>query len=61
LGALGCFAVNQTFEWYYKAEFLKTPCELCEDLNPHLKLCPKLSEAYPSMLEKEYKNITIIP
>ena len=37
--AVGMFAVNQTLGFFYKAEFLQTPCELCEELNPHLEEC----------------------
>lgn len=37
--ALGMLAVNQTFEFYYKAEFLKAPCNLCGELNPEVGLC----------------------
>ena len=32
--ALGMVAVNQTLDFYYKAEFLKAPCKLCLELNP---------------------------
>lgn len=31
--AIGMFAVNQTFAWYYKVEFLGNPCQLCTRLN----------------------------
>jgi hypothetical protein len=31
--AIGLFVVNQTLEFFYKAEFLKSPCGLCEELN----------------------------
>lgn len=37
--ALGIFAVNQTLTYYYKAEFLKSPCHLCAKLNPNQSLC----------------------
>lgn len=30
----GTLAVNQTLEYYYRAEFLKDPCGLCKELNP---------------------------
>ncbi len=39
--AIGLFAVNQAIEWFYKAEFLYSPCTLCGKLNPNLTLCPK--------------------
>lgn len=35
--ALGLFAINQFFAWHYKIVFLKTPCDLCMELNPHLE------------------------
>jgi len=37
--AIGLLALNQAFKWYYKIEFLKTPCQLCADLNPDLSEC----------------------
>lgn len=36
---LGVVLVNQTLGYIYKAEFLKTPCKLCEELNPQLEEC----------------------
>jgi hypothetical protein len=36
---VGMFAVNQSLSYFYKAEFLKSPCSLCEELNPHLEKC----------------------
>lgn len=37
--ALGFLAVNQTLEFFYKAHFLKAPCDLCVELNPEVKQC----------------------
>jgi len=37
--ALGTLAVNQTLGYYYKAHFLRAPCDLCGDLNPEVKNC----------------------
>lgn len=34
--AVGLFAVNQYFEFHYKAQFLKAPCALCLELNPEV-------------------------
>jgi len=34
--ALGLLAVNQFFGWYYKAELLLSPCDLCNEQNPRL-------------------------
>jgi len=36
---LGLFSFNQLISYRYKVEFIKTPCELCKELNPHLKNC----------------------
>lgn len=37
--ALGVFTINQILAYRYKAEFLKTPCALCADLNPKVSEC----------------------
>lgn len=37
--ALGLLAVNQFLAYQFKAEFLASPCDLCIELNPHLKNC----------------------
>lgn len=37
--ALSFLAVNQALGFFYKAQFLKTPCGLCGDLNPEVKIC----------------------
>jgi hypothetical protein len=42
--ALGMFIFNQTFSWYYKAELVTKPCDLCLKLNPENSLCPKINE-----------------
>ena len=36
---LGLFVVNQTLEFYYKSEFLQSPCGLCQKLNPLIEPC----------------------
>lgn len=36
---LGMLAVNQSLEFYYRAHFLRAPCDLCADLNPGVKDC----------------------
>jgi len=33
---LGLFAVNQFYEYRYKTYTLKYPCQLCEEINPHI-------------------------
>lgn len=50
--ALGMLAVNQTMGLRYKAEFLKSPCDLCEKLNPHLENCFKESSYISYSTEK---------
>lgn len=37
--AVGLFAVNQTLEYRYRAEFLQTPCSICSKLNPNVSNC----------------------
>lgn len=32
--SLGLLAINQTLQYFYKAQFLKSPCSLCKELNP---------------------------
>jgi len=39
--ALGTLAVNQTLGFYYKSQFLQSPCDLCRNLNPLLDECFK--------------------
>ena len=40
---LGMFALNQTLSYYYKSEFLQTPCSLCLEINPELEFCEKIN------------------
>lgn len=43
--AMLLLAINQAFGWFYKVQLATTPCDLCAELNPHLKECfetPKL-------------------
>lgn len=35
----GMFAINQVLEYKYNAAFLKTPCNVCTDLNPEFSSC----------------------
>jgi hypothetical protein len=37
--SLGLFSINQLISYRYKVEFIKTPCDLCRKLNPHLENC----------------------
>lgn len=45
--SIGLFALNQTLAFYYKSEFLQSPCALCEELNPHLEECFKVESYEP--------------
>ena len=38
--------VNQSLGYLYKSRFLQKPCDLCEELNPHLKDCFKDKSTY---------------
>jgi len=53
---LGLFALNQVLTFYYKSEFLQTPCALCEELNPHLKDCFRIES---NIENKNIINITL--
>jgi hypothetical protein len=61
--ALGLLAVNQYLGYHYKAIFLKTPCDLCEELNPHLKECFYTESTYTENLTDPFidklNNLTI--
>ena len=37
--ALGFFAINQGFRFFYGAHLLKAPCDLCAELNPGVQDC----------------------
>ena len=39
--AIGMFAVNQSLAYYYKSQFLQSPCSLCLTLNERLEPCFK--------------------
>jgi len=56
--ALGLFAVNQGLEFFYKAHFLKAPCDLCTELNPQFKDCISPS-AYPPLSLTNWANYSI--
>jgi hypothetical protein len=42
--SLGLFALNQTLDYIYKAQFLKNPCQLCMQLNPDVQDCIIMKE-----------------
>jgi len=58
--SLGVFAVNQALLFHYRSTFLQTPCELCEELNPHLSPCFKLASTvyYDPTTGEEIENIS---
>lgn len=37
--ALGMFIINSAMSYRYKVEFIKTPCNLCRELNPNMSEC----------------------
>ena len=37
--AIGTFAINQVLDYRYKVELLKTPCQLCAELNKNQSMC----------------------
>jgi hypothetical protein len=68
--AIGMLAVNQTLGFFYKAYFLKQPCDLCAELNPEVEECilnlnaPRASfpdgmGGWTDPYEKEIINVTI--
>jgi len=50
--SLGMLAVNQFLGFRYKSRFLASPCNLCEELNPHLENCFEESSYLPNYKEK---------
>jgi len=36
---LGMVAINQTLGFFYKSQFLQSPCALCVDINPEWGRC----------------------
>ena len=47
--AVGMLAINQSLGFFYKAHFLKQPCDLCGELNPEVKQCIEdLNDPRPS-------------
>lgn len=57
---MGLFAVNQTLGYIYKAHFLKSPCNLCAQLNPDVRNCVvgKVPQYFTS---EGWKNDTSTP
>jgi hypothetical protein len=37
--ALGIFIINSVIDYRYKVVFIKSPCALCQELNPEVKEC----------------------
>jgi hypothetical protein len=56
---LGLFMLNQAFAWYYKAEFLKTPCVLCAELNPDVKECIQNGGQIKTIIKTVYPELNI--
>jgi len=36
---IGLLAINQFLDYQFKAQLLGSPCNFCEELNPHLERC----------------------
>ena len=51
---IGLFVINQVLSYYYKSQFLLTPCELCLEINNNLELCQKIN----NINEINLSNIT---
>ena len=56
--SFGVLAVNQALGYFYKAQLLKTPCDLCLELNPEKEVCFKMN-IIKTNYSKTYYNITI--
>ena len=50
---LGVFAINQTLNYFYTAQLLRSPCQLCVDINPEWERC------YNYVATNQY-NISVI-
>jgi hypothetical protein len=55
--AVGMIAFNQVLGYFYKSEFLQTPCELCVKLNPEWKQCYD-HVTTPKRINSTYINYT---
>lgn len=62
-----CFYIfNMWLDYQYKAQFLLTPCDLCSELNPHLRVCFKEASTikkpiYPEMNNSIFLNFSSFP
>ena len=50
--------INQTFGWFYKTQFLATPCQFCEHLNPTIK-CQEVGLQINPYKDNIFPNISI--
>ena len=65
--ALGLIIINQVLGYFYKAHFLKSPCNLCAELNEDVRDCILTrTELYPdgtggwkSLTTENKYNITL--
>lgn len=59
---LGLFIINQFLSYYYKAQFLAGPCQLCVKLNPEVGNCWEMKTKLEQELVDNYynQNITIV-
>jgi len=59
--SLGLFALNQTLGYIYKAHFLKSPCDLCAQLNPNISNCIYQKENTYYKLDNGYQTLDSKP
>lgn len=52
--AIGMFAINQTLNYFFKAQFLVTPCQLCEKVNEGVKCKGEIQSQYKINLTGEF-------
>ena len=60
--AVGLIVVNQSLSYYYKAQFLQSPCNLCLEINKDLDLCQKQNIIKNiNDLNLSYDKLSIVP
>jgi len=59
---LGFFAVNQCFKFFYTANLLNHPCDICKEANkPQAQCIGKCFEVYTTPNNREVKNFITYP
>jgi len=59
--SLGLLVVNQSLSYYYKAQFLQSPCQLCLEINKDLDLCKKNEIKNINDLNLSFDKLSITP